>query len=92
MARSLHPIGTRLGRRVGDELTPRHRRPELLHNLSDHPLRNCAITRLHSPTQHGNLAGPGSRPDSAPIAAPASPYGLGFATTGALLNHGARMT
>jgi hypothetical protein len=53
---------------------------------------NCAITRLRSPSQHGNLAGPSSRPDSAPIAAPASPYGLGFATTGALLNHEARMT
>ena len=48
---------------------------------------NCAITRLRSPTQHGNLAGPGSRPDSAPIAAPASPYALAVATTGPQLNH-----
>lgn len=53
---------------------------------------NRAITRLRSPAQHGNLAGPGSRSDSAPIAAGASPSGLGYATTGALLNHRARMT
>ncbi len=32
------------------------------------------------------------RPDSAPIAAAPSRYGLGFATTGALLNHGAQTT
>jgi hypothetical protein len=34
----------------------------------------------------------GSRPDSAPITAHASPYGLGYATTGALLKHQTRMT
>jgi hypothetical protein len=41
-----HAIGTRLRRRVSDELTPRHRRPELLHDLSDHPLREL---RHHTP-------------------------------------------
>src|SRR5665811_2074644 len=84
---SHHPMGTRFGRRVGDELTARHRRPELLHNLSDHPLRKL---RHHAP------------PFTLPAREPRGPrlparqradrrsrlaLGLGYATTGALLKH-----
>ncbi len=42
------PIRTCLGRSTGDELTPRHRRPERLKHLSNHVLREPHAQHLQS--------------------------------------------
>ena len=63
-------MGTRFSRRVGDELTRAIAAQNCCTTSVTIRCENCAITRLRSPSQHGNLAGPGSQPDSAPIAAP----------------------
>ena len=71
---SFLPIGTHLSRRVSNELTPRDRSPEHLHNLRNHPVRELRHrTPPFTLTQQRNLAGPGSGPDSAPIAAAPRP-------------------
>jgi hypothetical protein len=73
---ALLAIRAGLGRRGRDELATRHRRPEHPHNLRNHPVRKPRHSRLRSPSQQENLAGPrGSRPDSAPIATKRSPSG-----------------
>jgi hypothetical protein len=56
---ALLPIGTRFRGGGSDELATRHRRPEHLHDLGDHPVRKPRHQRLRSPSQQGNLAGPG---------------------------------
>ena len=76
---SLLAIGTCLGGGVGDELTSLHGRPEPLHNLSDHSVREPRHRRLRSP-RHDRRAPPQLTPpvvgsDSAPITAGASPSG-----------------
>jgi len=65
-----------LGRRDGDELTTRDRRPKHLPNLRDHPVRKPRHhASVHPPPDQGTLTGPGSRPDSTPIATKRSPSG-----------------
>ena len=54
---SLLAIGTRLRGGVGDELTSLHGRPEPLHNLSDHSVREPRHRRLRSP-HHDRRAPP----------------------------------
>jgi len=50
-------IGTRLSRRRGDELTTCHRRPEHLHNLRDHPVRELRHhASAHPPSKETSRA------------------------------------